>query len=273
MEESQGSRVLKRDVFGWVERARVDGRDCVRRRAVGSRVPFSRVVARALLARERAALERLAGLDGVPRLVDSDAGSRAEAHAESDTGTGADADGARGRPDPEVGPDARGVLTRAFVAGTSLAEATWLPVNFFEELDRLVEAVHARGVCHNDLHKEPNVLVDARGYPWLVDFQLASVHPRRDRRFAARALEDLRHVEKHRRRYTRDGRGPGGVQLAGRGTGSRRSFVARAWRSAGKPLYNFVAHRLVRAPATEVRRPITGPWPEWRAPVPPRVFG
>lgn len=264
MGESQAIRPLKRDVFGSVERARVGGLECVRRRADGSRVPFSRFVARRLLERERAALRRLAGLPGVPGLVDVDEHGTASPRAGPGGGDRPVTVGAvRG---------ARNVLTRAFVAGTSLAEATFLPENFFDELDRLVEAVHARGVCHNDLHKEQNVLVDEHGYPWLVDFQLASVHPRRGRAFVSRVRDDLRHVAKHRRRYTRDGRGPGGVELVGRGTGTPRSSLARAWRAAGKPLYNWVSKRIVRAPPTEVRRPITGPWPEWRAPVVPRVF-
>lgn len=242
MDRSQGTRPLKRDVFGRIERDRVGGVEVVRRHAEGSRVPFSRFVARRLLSRERAALAHLDGLIGVPRLVSGEDGAT------------------------------RGVLTRSYVEGTALSEATWLPENFFDELDRLVEAVHARGVCHNDLHKEQNVLVDVDGYPWLVDFQLASVHAVRDRTFASRALEDLRHVEKHRRRYTRDGRGPRGERTHGRGAGVTRSWIARTWRRAGKPVYNFVTRKLVRPAATEVRRPITGPWPEWRAAIEPRRF-
>lgn len=237
MEGSQGSRLLKRDVFGSVER---HGDDCVRRVASGSRTPLSRVIAQRLLERERRALERLDGLAGVPRLLGTD-------------------ETAEGR-----------ALVRTFVAGEPLSAAKTLPENFFDELDALVAALHARGVCHNDLHKEQNVIVAADGYPWLVDFQLASVHELTDARLARRAREDLRHVEKHRRRYTRDGRGPHGERTFGRGAGSRRLLLARAWRRLGKPVYNFVAHLVAPARAVEPRRDSSGPWPVWIAPIVPR---
>lgn len=237
---SQGTTLLKRDVFGRVER---DEGGLVRRVASGSGVPLSRMLARVLLERERRALDRLAGLEGVPHVV------RAEV-----------ADGER-------------VLVRSFVSGSPLSEAERLPVNFFDELDRLVCALHARGVCHNDLHKEQNVIVADDGAPWLVDFQLASVHAPRSKALARRAREDLRHVEKHRRRYTRDGRGPGGERTFGRGAGERRSVLALAWRRAGKPVYAFLAHLVAPRREKEVRRGSAGPWPRWGDAVAPRRYG
>jgi RIO-like serine/threonine protein kinase len=237
MEGSQGTRILKRDVFGTVER---QGDALVRRVASGSRAPLSRVLAGRLLERERRALERLAGLDGVPQLVRTETSSAGH------------------------------VLVRTFVAGEPLSSAVTLPENFFDELDALVAALHARGVCHNDLHKEQNVIVAADGYPWLVDFQLASVHPNAGWIHARRAREDLRHVEKHRRRYTRDGRGPQGVRTFGRGAGSRRSPLAFVWRRLGKPVYNLAAGLVAPERESEIRRPSSGPWPAWIAPVTPR---
>jgi serine/threonine protein kinase len=132
-----------------------------------------------------------------------------------------------------------------------------------------VHALHARGVCHNDLHKEQNVLVDPEGRPKLVDFQLASCHARRGRLFASRAREDLRHVEKHRRRYTRLGRGPqGGPEpSSGAGRDLRRSWLARTWRRLGKPVYVFVTRSLLRTRDGEERRPSSGPWPLWTEPI------
>ncbi|MBK7877823.1 MAG: hypothetical protein IPJ77_19245 [Planctomycetes bacterium] len=84
-------------------------------------------------------------------------------------------------------PRARDVLLRSWIEGEALHLAPSLPADFFDHLDALVLALHARGVCHNDLHKEQNVVVGARGFPELVDFQLASVHARGGRVFAAAA--------------------------------------------------------------------------------------
>lgn len=239
MSEVPRAHVLKSDALGRVERAvRADGSVCARRVASGSRIPFSAFVARRLLARERAALRVLEGLDGVPR-VDPRCEERFEVR-----------DGA--------------VLERSWIDGVPLSRASELPEDFFDLLDALVQRMHARGVCHNDLHKEQNVLVRPDGRPALVDFQLASVHGDRGRLFASRAREDLRHVEKHRRRYTRLGRGPRGDAQSGAGDGIPRSFVARAWRNSGKPLYVFVTRRVLHTrDGAEERRDSRGPWPRW----------
>jgi hypothetical protein len=246
---SQGIQVLKRDAFGRVELL-VDahGERFVRRVACGSKIPLSCWLARRLLMRERCALRALEGLGGVPRLVERD---------ELIAMPGAD-----GRI-----PRARDVLVRSWIDGAALRDARELPEDFFEELDHLLLELHARGVCHNDLHKEPNVIVAADGWPCLVDFQLASVHARRTRAFESRAREDLRHVEKHRARYTRFGRGPRGEKLTGRGTGSRRSWIAAAWRRFGKPVYNLITRGILHTEDGERARSANGPWPAWTAPI------
>ena len=227
--------VLKADALGRVERVvGADGTPRVRRVACGGSLPGSRFVARRLLAREARALEALAGLPGVPRLV-------------------------------EVAP---GILERSWIDGAPLSRAAELPEDFFDRLDDLVRAIHARGVCHNDLHKEQNVLVAADGWPALLDFQLASVHRAGSRALASRARDDLRHVEKHRRRYTRDGRGPAGTaESRGAGHGIRRSPTALVWRRTVKPAYVFVTRRLLATRDGEARRESAGPWPAWTAPL------
>ena len=231
-------RVLKADALGRVELVRVGGALAVRRLALGGRLPFSRSVARALLGRERRALRALEGLAGVPRVLAEDARDDA--------------------------------LLRSFAPGTPLCLASALPRDFFERLEELVRAVHERGVCHNDLHKEANVLVGEDGYPALLDFQLASVHARRGRAFAVRAREDLRHAWKHRSQYLR---ALGELDPLG-GAPPRRSLVALAWRHLGKPLYRGVtgvgALRELRN-SGEARRAKDGPWPRWSAPVGPRA--
>ena len=70
MDPPQVVRELKRDALGRVELLRRDQALFVRRVACGGRIPGSGWAARLLLARERRALSALAGLPGVPRLVD-----------------------------------------------------------------------------------------------------------------------------------------------------------------------------------------------------------
>lgn len=248
---------LKEDAFGRVERVDDElGRPvAVRRVACGGRAPGSRWIARVLMERERRALRAIdatGGMRGVPVLPD-DATSGAIAALPS-------ADGRM--------PRARDVLVRAWIEGAPLSAAEELPEDFFDELDCLVADLHARGVCHNDLHKEQNVIVGADGLPRVVDFQLASVHAPSARALATRAREDLRHVEKHRRRYTRWGRGPRGASEPTRGAGAelRRSWIALAWRRTGKPVYVFVTRVLLGTKDGEARRPSSGPWPRWTPP-------
>jgi hypothetical protein len=226
-------RVLKEDALGRIELARQDGELVVRRVADGGGFFGARFVARLLLARERRALAALAGLSGVARVLAA---------------------------------DSPGVLVRSFVPGTPLCRAATLPRDYFERLEELVGALHERGVCHNDLHKEANVLVGDDGHPALVDFQLASVHRRRGRVFTVRAREDLRHVWKHRSCYLRalGERDP----LAD--AAPARSALAEGWRRLGKPLYRVVTRaRGLREPSEdgEARRRPGDPWPRWTAPV------
>jgi predicted Ser/Thr protein kinase len=257
--------VLKRDALGRVELLLSGSERRVRRVASGGRLPGSRQVARALLAREARALRSLDGTPGVPCLLDT--------------------------PDWVCAPSISGdvpreneVLVRSFVVGEPLHRAKELPEDFFERLEELVVEVHARGVCHNDLHKEQNVVVGSDGRPGLVDFQLASIHERSSRMFVSRVRDDLRHVHKHKRRYTAAGRGPessgesafGGATEPGSSAPAaslRRSWTAAIWRRVAKPVYNFVTRRLLRAQDGEERRESAGPWPRWTAAVGPRERG
>lgn len=236
-------RELKRDVFGSVELLRGPSGRIVRRIASGSRWPGSRLLARLLLHRERRALQRLAGLPHVPQLLDD----RAAAGAADSGGRAV---------------DPRRVLLRTFLDGVPLHAATALPADFFALLSASVAELHARGVCHNDLHKENNVLVGPDGRPRLLDFQLASVHAWRGRHFLTRCGDDLRHVEKHRRRYEAAGD-------PGRMVPLDRSRAASWWRLLVKPLYNWLTRRVLRSRRGEPRRPREGPWPHWTAAVGP----
>jgi len=251
--------VLKRDAFGRVERLEGPRGAAVRRVARAGvaasglerlAAPLTRALGRSLLARERRALLALRSLaDGegaaVPRLLD---------WPDYAACTG---------PEGEA-PAAREVLVRSWLAGVPLHAATALPADFFERLEEVVREAHALGVCHNDLHKEGNVLVGPDGRPRLVDFQLASVHARPGRSFRVRAGEDLRHVRKHARRYARGG-DPAAVPVAA----ERRSWLAAAWMRFGKPVYNPLRRRITRV-ESEPRRPRAGPWPRRTPSVGPR---
>jgi predicted Ser/Thr protein kinase len=242
-------RELKRDVFGRVELVERGSERRVRRVTSGSRLPLSCAIARVLAARERKALERLDGASGAPRL-----------ELEPSWAAAAGLDGAT--------PQPRDVLVRTWIEGEPLSKAHTLPENFFDLLHALVCDVHALGVCHNDLHKEQNVVVQPDGRPALVDFQLASVHRVGSYLWRSRAAEDLRHVEKHRRRYMRVGRGPIGSEIdLERSRKPRRSTLAWIWRRAVKPLYNFATRRVLRWRDFEERRQSTDAWPRWTPPV------
>lgn len=119
-----------------VERADGTGRR-VRRIASGNGWLMTRFIARLRLRRERCAPEALAGCQGVPALA-------AEA------------------------PQRRDELWCAYLDGEPPQAASRLPRDFFDRLRKLVLCLHARGVCHNDLHKEDNTLVGVDRRPYLV---------------------------------------------------------------------------------------------------------
>jgi len=247
METWQVERVLKEDAFGCVELlTREGGGRLTRRVASGGRLPLSGVIARSLARREQRALSHLGGASGVPRSVEDEEAAKAPLAS------------------GEI-PHRRDVFLREWVEGVSLPLATELPLDFFELLDELVGELHAKGVCHNDLHKEPNILVQPDGRPALVDFQLASLHPNKDGSvFKSRVSEDERHVHKHRTRYTTLGRGPASAGEGGRGRGKRRRPISFLWRRFGKPVYLLVTRGLLGIrDGAEAFRPSTGPWPDW----------
>lgn len=77
-----------------------------------------------------------------------------------------------------------------------------LPASFFDALTALVAAMHARGVAHGDLH-HGDVLVGPGGTPFLVDFSTAAfARPGGGGPiFAQWRAADLRGVAKLRRRW------------------------------------------------------------------------
>lgn len=246
-----GPILLKHDTFGRIELLSRGPNYRIRRVACGSRLPFTHLIAHHLLARERRALLALDGIPGIPQL-DTDTAWLTPPSLDGHT------------------PAARDLLVRTYLAGVPLHQTRSLPEDFFDRLRDLVLTLHTRGVCHNDLHKEQNILLCDDGYPGIIDFQLASVHAPNSRTLASRAREDLRHIEKHLRRYTREGRGPLGADATPSTARPSRSWSAFLWRRAFKPLYNFTTRRLLHTRDGEPRRRSTDPFPLWTAPRGPR---
>lgn len=198
---------LKTDGFGAI---RTDGERVFR--DTNAARPAVRWLARRLAAREAAALEALAGLDGLPQLL---------------------------------GFDGR-VLQRSFLPGAPLHIAQPRSREFFSRALRLVIAMHRRGVVHRDLGKEANWLVMPDGRPAIVDFQVALVARRRGRLFRALAHVDLRHWLKHKRTYA-----PEALTARQRRLLASPSWPTRFWRSFVKPVYLAITRGVLGWPERE----------------------
>jgi RIO-like serine/threonine protein kinase len=161
-------------------------------------------------AREVAFYRHLAGLSGVPVLLD------------------------------RVGETA---YLRAFVAGHPLSQARAVPDAFWPRLDAVMREVHCRGVAYVDANKPENILVGDDGHPYLIDFQIAwRCGPRANhalgRWWLARLQrEDLYHALKHKRRFARESMTE--TELA---CVRQRSFLIRTHRAINLP------YRMLRRP-------------------------
>ena len=202
-------QLLKRDLLGSVSRLHdpaSPGRAPSVERDTSSAAWWLRWLARRLAAREALALEVLQRIPGVPRV---------EAW-----------DGRR--------------LRRTWLAGAPMHRCPPGSQAYFRDALRLLRRLHAAGVLHNDLAKEPNWLVTPEGSAALVDFQLAMRPRRRGRLFRALAYDDLRHLLKHKRTYSPE-------RLTARQLAilRRRSAISALWARTGKPAYRFVTRRVL----------------------------
>ena len=197
---------LKHDHFGRIELVRGDG-DAFIRRDTGAAARGLRWFSGWVARREARALRALDGLAGVPRLL----------------------------------RDERGIVARSYIAGLPMQEAQPRDPAYFRAARRLVLAMHARGVAHNDLAKEPNWLVTEAGAPAVIDFQLAWFGARRSGFFRMLAMQDLRHLLKHKRSYC-----PQALSPVERRVLARRSWLARTWKATFKRGYWLVTRKLLR---------------------------
>lgn len=196
---------LKSDVFGRILRASREGRAVVVRDTSTS-AWWLRWVARRLLRREVNALRTLDGSGVSPRLLDAD-------HA---------------------------TATREYVDGVPLYEARIDDPAFYAAAMRALRNMHRRNVAHNDLAKEPNILATPDQAPVFVDFQLATVAPRRGRLFRLMAREDIRHLLKHKQSYC-----PTALTSRERRILDTPSAPSRWFARSIKPLYHFLTRRIL----------------------------
>ena len=199
------SELLKKDLFGEI-RLTGSGNERQIVRDLASASGWLRWLARRLMRREARALAALSNIDGVPHVV------RIE----------------------------RDVLVRSYIAGMPMYRARPADPAYFKAAFGLLRRLHRAGVVHNDLAKEPNLLVRNDRSPAFIDFQLAWHNPRRSRLFRLLAHEDVRHLLKHKRTYC-----PDRLTAREKRILANPSLPSRLWMRTIKPVYLFVTRRLL----------------------------
>lgn len=199
------TRLLKKDLFGEV-RLQNSAADSVIVRDTRSARWWLRWLARLLLKREARALAALNGIDGVPQLIDYD--------------------------DDE--------LTRSYIGGMPMHLGKPRDTSYFVNAARLLRRMHRAGVVHNDLAKEPNLIVCDDGRAAFIDFQLAWQSMGRGRIFRIAAREDIRHLLKHKRSYCPDRLTPRERRIVDNPSG-----LSHIWMGLFKPIYLLVTRRLI----------------------------
>jgi RIO-like serine/threonine protein kinase len=197
--------LLKKDLFGEIRIETRNGQPVIVRDTRSAR-PQVRALARAMMRREARALAALEGVDGVPGL-----------RTVSDS-----------------------ALVRDYVAGKPRHRCTSNSPAYFRDAARLLRCLHRNGVVHNDLAKEPNLLVCPNGRAAFVDFQLAMYAPVRGRLFRLLAWDDIRHLLKHKRTYC-----AGELTRRENRILQTPSLPSRLFRRTVKPVYLLVTRQLL----------------------------
>ena len=162
-------------------------------------------LARGLLRREAYALAALTDMDGIPHLL----------------------------------AVRRTQLDRSFIAGVPMFKGRPKDPQYFKAAAQLLRKLHRADVVHNDLAKEPNILVQDDGSPAFIDFQLAWHSPGRNWLFRVAAREDIRHLLKHKRTYC-----PDRLTARERAILATPSPLSRAWMGIVKPVYLLLTRRI-----------------------------
>jgi len=204
--QASGSKLLKKDIFGRTDLIGGDDDYPIVRRDTRAAAAAIRWLARRMLDREARVLAVLEGTPGIPELIRMD----------------------------------RHTLDRTYIEGVPMQKGKPTDPGYFRNAAQLLRQVHRKNVAHNDLAKEPNVLVEAGGTPAFIDFQLAWFAPGRGRLFRILAREDIRHLLKHKRTYC-----PQHLTQREHSILNNPSLLARVWKRTGKPLYLFVTRRIL----------------------------
>ncbi|NNF39810.1 MAG: serine/threonine protein kinase [Woeseiaceae bacterium] len=197
-------RLLKKDLFGEVWLVNTGPQPTILRDTREARW-WLRWLARWLLKREATGLAALEGLDGVPSLIEFD----------------------------------KERLSRSYLDGLPLHLGKPADKAYFVSAARLLRRIHRAGIAHNDLAKEPNLLLRADGTAAFIDFQLAMLSKNRGRLFRVAAREDIRHLLKHKRSYC-----PDALTRRERRLLASPSGLSRVWMVVFKPVYLLVTRKL-----------------------------
>lgn len=200
--------VHKRDIFSETISGHLEGHPdiAVVLRKLDTVPLYARPLSRWLAGRETRGLRAVQGIEGCPTLIRAD----------------------------RVG------LLRSWTQGTPLQLAKPTDPEWYRDAKRLLREMRRASVTHNDIAKPQNWLMTPEGRAAVIDFQLASVHPRRGKLFRLKAREDLRHLLKQKRAYAPDLLTPSEHRML-----TQKSLPSRLWMATGKRLYNFITRRLM----------------------------
>jgi hypothetical protein len=199
--------VFKRDVFSETVTGHFadEPEKRIVRRIVSAAPWWSKPAAWVLARREIKALKAVKGITGAPDLLMTD----------------------------------RDGLYRTWTDGAPLHLSRPANAAFYRDARRILREMRRKNITHNDLAKPQNWLMTPDGSAAVIDFQLASVHRRRNWRFRLMAYEDLRHLLKQKRSFA-----PSLLTPKERKILATKSLPARIWLKTVKPVYNFVTRTL-----------------------------
>lgn len=202
-------RILKKDIFGKIELAKLENDRLVVVRNYQLARFFARSLAAYLAYRERKILMTLESIetDFLPRLLFHEKGKQ----------------------------------IRSYIAGTPLNESQIQDKQYYEDAKILLENIHSRGVVHNDIEKPENWLVTEENHPAIIDFQLAGYFPQKGIIFRTCAKEDRRHLLKQKARFSAENLTDEEKMIL-----AHKSLPSRIWAKLFKPVYNFVTRTILK---------------------------
>jgi len=210
MPETPATEILKTDLFGQIRKETTTSNgqsQTVIIRDISYARTWLRPIARHLATREAKVLARLPVSPALPALINWD----------------------------------KTRLIRTYVAGLPMQSVKPKDASFFSSARQVLHQLHLAQIAHNDTAKEPNWLVLPDGSAGLIDFQLATIHKSRTRLFRSLALEDIRHLLKHKRSYRSSHLTKRERQIL-----ATPALYNRVWRATGKKLYVFITRRILK---------------------------